>query len=238
MVLDALNQQTYIVLGDGNGSFKVASKISSSLPAVALDVNGDGKPDLLFQEGPYVMLGNGDGTFQPFKSYSQAFDYDNVCTYADMDGDGHVDAVCGYAEKVDNVDIDGATHLIILHGNPDGSFNPTPIANRTFGNHDTQYDGMGTFDFPLAVADLNGDGIPDIIAFAGDGYTVLLGQSGLTFGDPKHYAAGSLWAYGSFTQQIVDLNGDGHIDIVTFGTNGIYISSGRSDWKLSCTPCL
>jgi hypothetical protein len=65
MVLDALNQRTYVMLGDGNGSFKLASTINASLPAVALDVNGDGKPDLLFDEGLYVMLGNGDGTFAP-----------------------------------------------------------------------------------------------------------------------------------------------------------------------------
>jgi hypothetical protein len=235
MVLDGLNQRTYVMLGDGNGSFKLASTLNAALPAVALDVNGDGKPDLLFDEGPYVMLGNGDGTFAPYKSYSQTFDYDNVCAYADMDGDGHVDAVCGYVETITG-DINGATHLIILHGNPDGSFNPTPISDKVFGNHDTQYDGEGTFDFPLAVLDLNGDGIPDIIAYARDGYTVLLGQPGLTFSNPKHYAAGSLAPYGSFTQQIVDINGDGQADIVACGTNGIYISYGRKDASFSTAP--
>jgi hypothetical protein len=235
MVLDALNQRTYVMLGDGNGSFKLASTLNASLTAVALDVNGDGKPDLLFDEGPYVMLGNGDGTFAPSKSYSQAFDYNNVCAYADMDGDGHVDAVCGYVETITG-DIDGATHLIILHGNPDGSFNPSPISDKVFGNHDTQYDGEGSFDFPLAVSDLNGDGIPDIIAYARDGYTVLLGQPGLTFSYPKHYAAGSLAPYGSFTQQIVDINGDGQADIVASGTNGIYISYGRRDGSFSTAP--
>jgi hypothetical protein len=235
MVLDALNQRTYVMLGEGNGSFKLASTLNASLPAVAVDVNGDGKPDLLFVEGPYVMLGNGDGTFGPNKSYSQGFDYDNVCAYADMDGDGHVDAVCGYAETI-NVDINGATHLIILHGNPDGSFNPTPVSDKVFGNHDTPYDGMGTFDFPLAVLDLNGDGIPDILAYATDGYTVLLGRPGLTFSYPKHYAAGSLAPYGSYTQQIVDINGDGQPDIVASGTNGIYISYGRNDGSFATAP--
>jgi hypothetical protein len=235
MVLDALNQRTYVMLGDGNGGFKLASTLNASLPAIALDVNGDGKPDLLFDEGPYVMLGNGDGTFAPYKSYSQAFDYDNVCAYADMDGDGHVDAVCGYVETITG-DIDGATHLIILHGNPDGSFNPTPISDKVFGNHDNQYDGEGTFDFPLAVLDLNGDGILDVLAYAGDGYTVLLGQPGLTFSYPKHYSAGSLAPYGSFMQQIVDINGDGHADIVASGTHGVYISYGRKDGSFATAP--
>ncbi|HWW23183.1 MAG TPA: FG-GAP-like repeat-containing protein [Edaphobacter sp.] len=241
MVLDANDQQTYILLGDGHGSFALASTIDTSLSAIAIDVNGDGKPDLLFNEGPYVMLGNGDGTFAPFKSYSQTFDYDNVCTYADMDGDGHVDAVCGYVETITG-DIDGATHLIILHGNADGSFNPTPISDQVFGNHDTQYDGEGSFLFPLLVSDLNHDGIPDIIAQAGDGFTVLLGQPNLNFTDPKHYVAASTGlvataSLGAFNyQQIVDINNDGQLDIIAAANNGLYISYGKPDGTFDTAP--
>ena len=236
MVIDALNQQVYVMLGDGNDSYTFASKISSSVPAVVLDVNGDGKPDLVFNEGPYVMLGNGDGTFAPYKSYSQTFDYNNVCTYADMDGDGHVDAVCGYVETITG-DIDGATHLIILHGNADGSFNPTPISDKVFGNHDTEYDGFGSFQSPLLVSDLNHDGIPDIIAYSADGYTVLLGQPNLNFSDPKHYVAATGNIGGTIIQQqIVDINNDAQLDIVTAGTNGVYICYGKPDGTFDTAP--
>jgi hypothetical protein len=241
MVLDANDQQTYVLLGDGHGSFTLASTINTVVSAIAIDVNGDGKPDLLFDEGPYVMLGNGDGTFAPFKSYSQAFDYDNVCTYADMDGDGHVDAVCGYVATLTG-DTIGATHLIILHGNADGSFNPTPISDKTFGNHDTDADGFGSFLFPLLVSDLNHDGILDIIADAGDGFTILLGQPNLNFSDPKHYIAASTdpiatASQGAFNyQQIVDINNDGQLDIITAANNGLYITYGKPDGTFDTAP--
>jgi hypothetical protein len=104
-----------------------------------------------------------------------------------MDGDGHLDAVCGYAETFDG-DITGGTDLIILHGNADGSFNTIPIAHHVYGDHADGFDGFGTFQTPLAVTDLNGDGISDILAAAGDGLTVLMGGSGLSFGTPQHFA--------------------------------------------------
>ena len=64
-----------------------------------------------------------------------------TCIFHDMDGDGHLDAVCGYAETADG-DITGATDLIILHGNPDGSFNTTPIAQEEIGDYNNEYDGL------------------------------------------------------------------------------------------------
>jgi hypothetical protein len=179
---------TQALLGDGKGHFTTAPgspiqvSINGGLP-VAVDLNGDGHPDLFFPEGPYVVLGKGDGSFNPPTNYSV---YPiAICTLHDMDGDGHPDAVCGYGEAP-NGDIDGVTDLIILHGNPDGSFNTTPISDKTFGDMNSEYDGYGTFRFPIAVADFNGDGIPDVLATSGDGASVLLGGPGLTFSTPLH----------------------------------------------------
>jgi hypothetical protein len=222
------NSQSLIMLSDGNGGFRYASSTYAYSPATAADVNGDGKPDMLLKAGPAVLIGHGDGTFDNPRTYSQDFDYDNICTYADVDKDGHLDAVCGYVETITG-DINGATHLIVLHGNADGSFDKTPVYNKTFGNYDTDYDGMGTFQYPVLVKDLNGDGIVDIIASAGDGYSVLLGQGGLDFNYPIHYAAGS-YGYSVYAGQLlIDIDKDGQTDIISPGTNGIYISYGRKD---------
>ena len=125
--VEVQSQEAQILLSDGKGGFKTPilapSGINAAFP-VSADVNGDGIPDLLFTQGPSVALGKGDGSFSPATSYTGVSYYDATCVFHDMDGDGHLDAVCGSPETTTG-DITGATDLIILHGNADGSFNTT-----------------------------------------------------------------------------------------------------------------
>lgn len=146
-----------------------------------------------------------------------------------MDSDGKPDAVCGLPETVTG-DIIGGNQLLIFHGNGDGTFNPTPIKTITYGDHSNEYNGEGTFQTPVAVLDLNEDGVLDILATAGDGLTVILGQGQLAFDSPAHYATG--YPQSASAIQIVDLNGDGLPDLVSIGPNGIYITYARKDGTL------
>src|SRR5438309_1816788 len=80
-------------------TYETGGEQASSV-AVA-DVNGDGKPDLLvahFCSGPIncdgfvgVLLGNGDGTFQPAVTYSSGGQYASAVVVADANGDGKPD---------------------------------------------------------------------------------------------------------------------------------------------------
>ena len=227
----------YILLSDGKGGFKPPIPLGSSsindVVPVAADVNGDGIPDLLFPQGPEVALGKGDGTFGTIVNYEQPGYYLDTCIFHDMDGDGHLDAVCGTTET-NTGDMTGATDLIILHGNLDGSFNSTPISQTRFGDYDTEYDGYGTFQAPLYVADVNGDGILDVLGYSNDGLAVIYGGPNLTYSNPLHYAVGLIQplTYGAYSLsqgQILDVDGDGHPDMVATGPNGIYISYGKPD---------
>jgi hypothetical protein len=237
---DAANWHAQILLSDGKGGFKAFLPLSNIginevLPVAAADVNGDGIPDLLYPFGPEVALGKGDGTFGDITSYAAENYYAASCVFHDMDGDGRLDAICGYAETTTG-DITGATDLIILKGNADGSFNTTPIAKKTFGSHLTEYSGFGTFLAPLAVTDINGDGILDVIGYSGDGLAVVLGGPKLTYGTPLHYAQAlepQFGIFGAFQWQMVDVNGDGIPDTVSVGPHGLYISYGRRDGSYS-----
>ena len=238
LVGDDLDQWVFVLLGDGTGKFTFAPTLQQNILEEAysnlslVDLNGDGKPDLFSSNGPSVWLGNGDGTFKAGANFGLW----ESCILNDMDADGRLDAICGAFVTDSGIsagDATGATELAILHGNGDGTFNRTPIATRTFG---TPTGGYGDFLAPAAVVDVNGDGILDILGFSSDGFTVLMGQGGLAYADPVHYALG--FPAGSMLPsfQFVDFDKDGHIDVVSSGPKGIYISYGKKDGTFSTAP--
>lgn len=242
VIADALNQRAFVLLGAGDGTFTLVTQnahfplYQSGDSYQALDVNGDGHLDLLFANG-VVLLGDGTGQFKP--GPSSGFAGYGLCTFGKLSGEPHVDMVCGQELAV-NGDIVGGTQLLIFHGNGDGSFNQAPIKTVTYGDRTNEYNGYGTFRTPIAVLDLNGDGIPDILAEAGDGLTVLLGQKGLGFSYPAHYATGydpgSSPLLSQFTWQTADMNRDGLPDLIESGPSGVYLTYGRPDGVFDTAP--
>ncbi|WP_052161838.1 FG-GAP-like repeat-containing protein [Hoeflea sp. BAL378] len=81
------------------------------------------------------------------------------------------------------------------------------------------------------VADVNGDGLSDIVGFGGSNVYVSLGSNG-GFIDPvasiasfgQGYAGGGWSNNDYYTRTMGDVNGDGRADIVGFGSAGVYIS--------------
>jgi hypothetical protein len=229
--VDVESALAYILLGDGKGGFQAPldapNAISNALP-VAADVNGDGFPDLLFTQGPEVAFGNGNGTFGALVNYGSPTISDGTCIFHDLNGDGHLDSVCGSTSAWED-GVNGSASITILLGNPNGSF--TGVESVVFGEGENNPPGSsGTFEAPLAVADVNGDGIPDLLANSGDGLAVLLGELvppspnlpiNYLWGYPQHYAQPAVSAY---QQPVIDVNGDGILDTVGVGPNGIYIT--------------
>ena len=244
IVVAALNQVGFVLLGKGDGTFTVSSQYPNGSWSLgqggnqyqAIDINGDGNLDLLFAGGQ-VLLGDGKGSLHAVAGSS--ISVEGSCTFGKLAGEPHIDAACGQVMAIDG-DITGGTQLLIYHGNGDGTFNATPIKTITYGDHTNEFNGFGTFLTPLAIVDLNGDGIPDILADAGDGATVLLGKKNLDFAYPAHYATGydpdGSGVAGHSIWRLADLNGDGLPDLVQCGPNGVYISYGRPDGVFDTAP--
>jgi Bacterial Ig-like domain (group 3)/FG-GAP-like repeat len=234
--------QFYVLLGDGRGGFQAPIPFHShnnSLPILA-DLNGDGKLDIFFTKGLSAALGNGDGTFGPLVDTIFTSNGSVTCVLHDMDGDGRPDAVCGLVGVLGAI-TPGGTSQLIFHGNGDGTFNTTtPISYKVFGNSSERGAGLGTYGSPVAVVDLNGDGIADVLASSGDGLAVLVGGPNLTFSSPQHFAlAGNSHGYVPFipyANSLTDITGDGITDITTAGPNGISIAYGQHDGTYLSAP--
>jgi hypothetical protein len=87
-----------VLLGEGNGKFvgKTVGSISHPISVAAQDVNNDGKTDLIVKSGSaqdvYVLLGNGDGTFQKATAYSVSSVFGTITT-GDVNNDGLPDLI-------------------------------------------------------------------------------------------------------------------------------------------------
>jgi len=224
-----------VLLGNGDGTFKAPQNYAfGNATSVAVgDVNGDGKPDLLVTGGfsgglVGVLLGNGDGTFQPAHSYSSGEGLTFSIAAGDLNGDGKLDLVVGSSSSGS----DGAVSVLL--GNGDGSFQSAQF-----------YDSGGGCCGPygengpsVVVADVNGDGKPDVLASnAGlsghhGAIGVLLGHGDGTFQDVQTYDSG-----GFVTTSIAaaDVNGDGKLDVVVAngyrGNAGVLIGNGDGTFR-------
>jgi hypothetical protein len=201
------NIKVGVLLGNGNGTFQSPVQYpvgySSFYPydiAVA-DVNGDSKPDILTVSNGSeieVLLGNGNGTFQPYTAYSTGTNSISLTfAVADVNTDG----------KPDVVTANGGSYtagVLLGTGTGTGSFQPV-----------VQYP-TGIQPMGIAIADVNGDAKPDVVTantsfMAG----VLLGNGNGTFQPVVTYSLGTPTTGYPQAIAVADMNKDGKPDLIS-----------------------
>ena len=114
------SHEVFILLGNGDGTFQAASLVAAVLGPISMtsgDFNRDGTLDLgVLSDGVWsndvsILLGNGNGTFQPAASYPGFVA--EFLTSDDLNGDGVVDLA---------IPLPGLDTIAVLAGQGDGTF--------------------------------------------------------------------------------------------------------------------
>ncbi len=208
---DSADVRVFLNTADGSGSFEpflepttpVGAGASPNEPA---DFNHDGHVDACVANSAHdtvsILLGNGDGTFQP----QQVVDVGGTprgVAVLDADGDGDIDIVSTS---------DTESHLAYLENDGAGVF-----ADPVF------FEAGGTRrEWALAASDMNDDGILDLVVGNRSGggtsgeIVINLGNGDGTFTalPDVHLTIGRVWML-----VCGDLNGDTHEDVALCNIN-------------------
>lgn len=200
-----------VLLGNGDGTFQFEQEYSLPQPPVALtvnDFNHDGKLDIAAvmytmtstSAGvDYIatLAGDGRGNFSPTpvvtnsSFYSTAWNVDS----GDVNNDGLPDLL---------ITGPGNDDSRVYLNNGDGSFS----AGQTVAQNVTEFDQL----YDARFGDLNEDGCLDAVVADFNSYVwVALGDCAGHFSQPVRIGMGD----SNSAVRLVDLNGDGHLDIVT-----------------------
>ncbi|MGI5335974.1 FG-GAP-like repeat-containing protein [Streptomyces sp. CA-181903] len=195
-------------------------------PRLLADTTGDGRADIVgfHDDGVWVSLQDEDGTFPEPVYLLDDFGADQGWSSAEehprflleTTGDGGVDIV-GF----------GPQGVVVAHGRGDGTFEPAKLVLNDFGLAQG-WTGKKHLRF---LADVTGDGNPDIVGFGDEGVWVSHGRGDGRFEQARLVCRGfgyddaaGAWRVGRHPRFVADITGDGRVDIVGFGGPGVYVA--------------
>jgi Ricin-type beta-trefoil lectin domain-like len=232
------NDGVWVALGQGDGTFAQSNKVLDDFavdqawsvaknPRFLVDTTGDGRVDIVGfgNDGVWVALGQGDGTFAQSNKVLDDFAVDQAWSVAknprflvDTTGDGRVDIV-GF----------GGTGVSAALQDDDGNFAEAEQVVRQFGSSQR----WRVEKHPRFLVDTTGDGRVDIVGCFDDGVYVTLQDDNGKFAkanEPviKQFGSDQGWTSAKeHPRFLVKTTSDGHVaDILGFDPEGVGVSRG------------
>lgn len=231
VVADQGNSRVFVLPGDGHGNFNKAIISATPVfdapgPMVAAELTGHGRVDLAISDSgadlmngtTYVqlMLGDGRGHLGIGPKIATNAATITSMTAADLEGDGRLELVLATAGPSGYGSCFVGPGVAVL----------TPQPNATWPEIDYP---VGTMSWAVAVADMNGDGRPDIVsANASGSFSVLFNQGPAAqslFAPAQTY--GILFSGGQLF--LKDMTGKGSPDVVVSNVDGLQVLPNLGD---------
>ena len=234
------NHDSYAVMllfGDGNGGFALAPhspvimKEGQSPHTHGLnagDLNGDGKLDLVSVNSDdndlSVAFADGNGGFTRAASPFAVEPSPYPGALGDLDLDGHLDIISTSTARRSPQPDASTGALTVLFGNGRGDLRGDPVPLRT------------TAPGFVAVADVNGDRTPDLVAthLERSELTVLVGdgKGGFTETTGSPFDLG----HAAWHVAMADLNSDGKADVTAAAGDGVRVLLGDGRGSFQPAP--
>ncbi|KPC64260.1 RICIN domain-containing protein [Streptomyces chattanoogensis] len=195
-------------------------------PRFLADTTGDGRLDIVgcHDDGVWVSIQDEHGKFAGPLHVLDDFGTDQGWSSVEehprflvrTTSDGALDIV-GF----------GPQGVVVSRGRGDGTFEPSKLVLNDFG----LAQGWTGKKHLRIVADVTGDGTPDIVGFGDEGVWVSHGRGGSRFEQAQlvcrsfgyNEDAGG-WRVDRHPRFLADITGDGRVDIVGFGGPGVYVA--------------
>ncbi|MDN3297587.1 RICIN domain-containing protein [Streptomyces ficellus] len=205
---------------------KAGGWLADKHPRFLADTTGDGRLDIVgcHDDGVWISFQDEDGVFAEPLYVLDDFGIDQGWTSAEeyprfllkTTGDGATDII-GF----------GPYGVVVARGLDDGTFEPSKLVLNDFGTAQ----GWTAKKHLRFLADVTGDGTPDIVGFGDEGVWVSHNRGDGTFEQAQLVCRGfgydddaGAWRIGHHPRFLADITGDGRVDIVGFGGPGVYVA--------------